>query len=69
MAQTTTETDIIAKTTQSPLPSELKHPTFHDLDVFLASLPDVTEEEADAFEQAIAENRAERRAITEQNLC
>jgi hypothetical protein len=47
------------------IPPRPGHQPVTDMDAFLAWLPDLEPEEAEAFDRAIAENRAQRRAASE----
>lgn len=49
--------------------TQVQKPSIPDLAAFLASLPDLTQEESEAFEQAITENRAHRRALVKEAEC
>jgi len=44
------------------IPAQPGYPQVADIEAFLSQLPKFTDEEVKAFEEAIAEDRAERRA-------
>ena len=64
MSQTIIKPEVAEETEQELfIPAQPGRQPISNLEAFMATLPDVEPEEAEAFEQAIAENRAQRRAI------